>query len=83
KALLKDDTMDVIHVCKPNDSHCKITVAGLLAGKHVMCEKPMAKTTAEDQKMIDTTKPTGKKLTIGYQNRFRADSRFLHQAAQR
>jgi predicted dehydrogenase len=34
--------------------HCEITVAGLHAGKHVMCEKPMAKTTAEAQKMIDT-----------------------------
>lgn len=33
--------------------------------------------------MIDTAKSTGKKLTIGYQNRFRADSQFLHQAAQR
>lgn len=83
KALLKDDTIDVIHVCTPNDSHCEITVAGLHAGKHVMCEKPMAKTTAEAQKMIDTAKSTGKKLTIGYQNRFRADSQFLHQAAQR
>lgn len=70
KALLKDDTIDVIHVCTPNDSHCEITVAGLHAGKHVMCEKPMAKTTAEAQKMIDTAKSTGKKLTIGYQNRF-------------
>lgn len=49
KALLKDDTIDVIHVCTPNDSHCEITVAGLHAGKHVMCEKPMAKTTAEAQ----------------------------------
>jgi hypothetical protein len=39
----------------------------------VMCEKPMAKTTAEAQKMIDTAKSTGKKLTIGYQNR-----RFSH-----
>lgn len=48
-----------------------------------MCEKPMAKTTAEAQKMIDTAKSTGKKLTIGYQNRFRPDSQFLHQAAQR
>uniref|UniRef100_UPI000AE73D8F Gfo/Idh/MocA family protein n=1 Tax=Staphylococcus aureus TaxID=1280 RepID=UPI000AE73D8F len=61
KALLKVDTIDVIHVCTPNDSHGEITVAGLLAGKHVMCEK----TTAEAQKMIDTAidtaKSTGKK----------------------
>ncbi|MCE3403581.1 Gfo/Idh/MocA family oxidoreductase, partial [Staphylococcus aureus] len=83
KALLKDATIDVIHVCTPNDSHCEITVAGLHAGKHVMCEKPMAKTTAEAQKMIDTAKSTGKKLTIGYQNRFRPDSQFLYKSAQR
>lgn len=43
KALLKDDTIDVIHVCTPNDSHCEITVAGLHAGKHVMCENQWLK----------------------------------------
>ncbi|MFN7252610.1 MAG: Gfo/Idh/MocA family protein [Anaerobacillus sp.] len=76
--LLKDEAIDVIHVCTPNSSHCEITVASLEAGKHVMCEKPMAKTTEEARLMVEAANRTGKKLTIGYQNRFRSDSQYLH-----
>ncbi len=67
--IANDPTIDVIHVCTPNRSHSFITVACLKAGKHVMCEKPMAKTAAEAKAMLDAAKETGKKLTIGYQNR--------------
>lgn len=77
--LLKDDCIDVIHICTPNDSHADITVASLEAGKHVMCEKPMAKTATEARRMVEAAKRTGKKLTIGYQNRFRQDSQYLHK----
>ena len=73
KELLKLD-LDVVHVLTPNKQHSFITVDALEAGKHVMCEKPMAINTAEAQKMIDAAKRTGKKLTIGYQNRFRPES---------
>ena len=78
KELLKDETIDVIHVCTPNNSHAEITIAGLHADKHVMCEKPMAKTSEEARAMLAASKETGKKLTIGYQNRFRTDSNYLH-----
>lgn len=79
KELLKDDSIDVVHVCTPNRSHGFITVDALKAGKHVMCEKPMAKTSQEARLMLETAKVTGKKLTIGYQNRFRGDSRYLKE----
>ncbi|WP_223070408.1 Gfo/Idh/MocA family protein [Paenibacillus caui] len=82
KELLKDENIDVIHVCTPNISHAEISIAAMEAGKHVMCEKPMAKTTAEAQAMIDASKRTGKKLTIGYQNRFRQDSAYLHTVCE-
>ncbi|EUJ32886.1 Gfo/Idh/MocA family protein [Listeria cornellensis] len=82
KELLADKTIDVIHVCTPNISHAEISIAAMDAGKHVMCEKPMAKTTAEAQAMIDASVKTGKKLTIGYQNRFRKDSQFLHEVCE-
>ncbi|EJG1242863.1 Gfo/Idh/MocA family oxidoreductase [Staphylococcus pseudintermedius] len=81
--LLKDQTIDVVHICTPNYLHCDMTVHALEANKHVMCEKPMAKTTVEAQQMLDAAKRTGKKLTIGYQNRFRVDSQFLHQVTAR
>jgi predicted dehydrogenase len=74
--LVRED-IDIVHVCTPNNSHAEITVAALNAGKHVMCEKPMAKTAAEAKAMLDASKATGKKLTIGYQNRFREDSLFM------
>ncbi len=78
RELLEDKSIDVIHVCTPNKSHSIITVDALSAGKHVMCEKPMAKTAEGARKMVEEAKRTGKKLTIGYQNRFRNDSRYLH-----
>lgn len=77
--LVADPTLDVVHVLTPNKSHAPITIAALEGGKHVMCEKPMAKTGEEAQAMIDAARRTGKKLTIGYQNRFRPDSQYLKQ----
>ena len=77
KQLLEDKSIDVVHVLTPNRSHSFITVDALEAGKHVMCEKPMAINSEEAKKMIDAAKRTGKKLTIGYQSRFRRDAQFL------
>lgn len=74
--------LDVIHVLTPNKSHAPITIAALEAGKHVMCEKPMAKTAAEAKAMVEAAKRTGKKLTIGYQSRHRSDSRLLKQMVE-
>lgn len=82
KELLKDKSIDVIHVCTPNRSHSEITVAALEAGKHVMCEKPMAKTAAEAQKMYDTAKKCGKKLTIGYQYRYRPEALYAKRVCE-
>ena len=82
KELLKDPTIDVVHVCTPNRSHSFISVDALDAGKDVMCEKPMAINSAEAQKMLDAAKRSGKKLSIGYQNRFRDDSLYLKKEAE-
>lgn len=79
RELLKDGTIDVVHVCTPNKSHADISVDSLEAGKNVMCEKPMAKTAAEARRMVEAARRTGKKLTIGYQNRFRPDSQHLYK----
>ncbi|MDR6549269.1 Gfo/Idh/MocA family oxidoreductase [Paenibacillus qinlingensis] len=77
KEILQDATIDIVHVLTPNISHAEISIAALEAGKHVMCEKPMAKTAEDAKRMLETAKRTGKKLTIGYNNRFRADSQHL------
>ena len=82
RELLKDETIDVVHVCTPNRSHSFITVDALEAGKHVMCEKPMAINSAEAKKMLDAAARTGKKLSIGYQSRFRPDAQYMKEEAE-
>ena len=77
--LKKEGEMEVVHVLTPNRSHSIITIAALESGRHVMCEKPMAKDVAGARAMVETAKKTGKKLTIGYQNRCRQDSLYLKQ----
>ncbi|MBQ1245573.1 MAG: Gfo/Idh/MocA family oxidoreductase [Clostridia bacterium] len=81
RELLEDKSIDVVHVCTPNRSHSFITVDALDAGKHVMCEKPMAINTAEAQKMLDAAKRSGKKLTIGYQCRQTPEVQYLKKEA--
>ena len=82
KVLLADKSIHVVHVCTPNKSHADISVDALENGKHVMCEKPMAKMAVDARRMVEAAKRTGNKLTIGYQNRFRADSTYLHEACK-
>ncbi len=78
KKMLKDEgEMEVVHVLVPNRSHAPITIDALESGRHVMCEKPMAKDVAGARAMVETAKRTGKKLTIGYQGRCRQDSLYL------
>lgn len=79
RELLKDASIDVVQVCTPNDAHSEITVAALEARKHVMSEKPMAKTAEGARKMVEAANRTGKKLTVGYNNRFRLDSQYLYR----
>ncbi len=79
KELLKDESIEVVHVLTPNREHADITVDALYAGKHVMCEKPMAKTAEGAQRMVDAAKATGKKLTIGYQHRQKPQSQYAKE----
>ena len=76
KELLKDESIEVVHVMTPNREHADISIDALYAGKHVMCEKPMAKTAADALRMCEAAEATGKKLTIGYQNRFMPYSQY-------
>jgi predicted dehydrogenase len=83
KDLLKDAEIQTIHVCTPNKSHKDISIDALHANKHVLCEKPMAKTAADAKAMLQAAKETGNLLSVGYQNRYREDSRYLKKACQR
>ncbi len=77
--MLQDETISIIHVCTPNGTHAEISIKALEAGKHVMCEKPMATSVTDAIAMDEACTRTGKKLTICSNNRFREDSWVLKQ----
>jgi predicted dehydrogenase len=58
--------IDVVYVVLPNGMHAEYTIRAAKAGKHVLCEKPMANTVEECQSMIDACKAANRKLMIGY-----------------
>ncbi|UOG73781.1 Gfo/Idh/MocA family oxidoreductase [Hymenobacter tibetensis] len=64
---LKDNPeVQVIYIVLPNSMHAEYVVRGAQAGKHILCEKPMANSAAECQVMIDACKKAGKKLMVAY-----------------
>ena len=79
KELLKDDSIEVVHVLTPNREHADFSIDALYAGKHVMCEKPMAKTAADALRMCEAAEATGKKLTIGYQSRYTVNAMYAKE----
>jgi predicted dehydrogenase len=68
---IKDNPeIDIVYVVLPNAMHAEYTIRAAQAGKHVICEKPMATTSADCKKMIDACNQAGKKLGIGYRLHF-------------
>lgn len=77
--LLRDPGIDAVSVCTANNSHADITIAALEAGKHVLCEKPMALSLYDCSKMVETAKRAGRYLLIDHNQRFLK----THQEAKR
>src|SRR3954453_4348508 len=59
EALLADPEIDAVYIPLPNDLHLEWTLAAARAGKHVLCEKPLALTAADAQRMVDTCADAG------------------------
>jgi predicted dehydrogenase len=68
--MLADKTIDVVSVCTPNYLHASQTIESLSAGKHVLCEKPMAIKTGDCREMIACSEKAGKKIFVVKQNRY-------------
>ena len=68
--LLADAAVDVVHVTSPNHAHYGQVKAILGAGKHVICEKPLAMTSAESAEMVAIAKASGKVAAVCYNIRF-------------
>ena len=75
EALLADETVEIVTVVIPNDVHLPVVLAALEAGKHVVCEKPVAMNSDELAQMIAASKKNGKIFTV-HQNR-RWDKDFI------
>ena len=68
--LLREQRPDAVSICTPNYLHAPLTIQALEAGAGVLCEKPMATTLADAQRMKETAERTGKTLYIGFNHRF-------------
>ncbi|NOZ24274.1 MAG: Gfo/Idh/MocA family oxidoreductase [Planctomycetes bacterium] len=68
--LIAREDLDIVGVCTPDHFHAPLTIAALKAGKHVLCEKPMAPTWQECLDMVKAADEAGKKFMIGQSYRF-------------
>ena len=69
KAVIARDDIDAVDICTPNDTHAAIAIAAAEAGKMVLCEKPLARTVAESQPMVDAVEKAGVANTVWYNYR--------------
>ena len=77
KKLLEMPEIDAISVCTPNYVHHQVTLDALNAGKHVLCEKPIAMNATQGAEMVSAAHRNGKFLQIGYNSRFQPSNMAL------
>lgn len=75
--LLADPDIDIIDICTPNNYHAPLAIAALEAGKHVMCEKPLAPDPSDIRRMIAARDRSGKLLMTAQHFRFEGKARAL------
>ncbi len=75
--LLRRDDIDAVSICVPNYLHAPIGLAALRAGKHVLCEKPLALNGQEAKAMVDAAEQAGRVLQVAFNRRRRGDATVL------
>jgi predicted dehydrogenase len=80
--IVDNPDIDIIYVVLPNSMHAEYTIRAAKAGKHVICEKPMAMNAEECQQMIDACKKANKQLSIGYRLHFEPHNREMMRLGQ-
>ena len=81
--LKNNKEVDVIYIVLPNGMHKEFVVRGARAGKHILCEKPMANTAAECREMIDACNKANVKLMIAYRIQYQPHNRKLRDMVQK
>jgi predicted dehydrogenase len=77
--LLARDDLDAISVCTPNALHAPIAIAALGQGRHVLCEKPLARTGTEAEAMVAAARKAGRVLQVAFNHRRRGDISVLRR----
>lgn len=68
--LLQGPELDAVSICTPPSSHAEFSEAAFRAGLHVLCEKPISNDVPGTRRVLDAARASGKKLMVGFQNRF-------------
>jgi predicted dehydrogenase len=82
KALVDRPDVDAVVVSTPTPLHEEIALAALHAGKHVLCEKPLAPTSAACRRLAEAARDAGRTLAVGFNHRYLPPFRFLAQALE-
>ena len=69
KKLIARNDIDAVDICTPNNTHAEIAIAAAAAGKMILCEKPLSRTLAEGQQMVDAIKKAKVPNTVWYNYR--------------
>lgn len=70
REMFKSSKLDVVHITAPNRFHCEMSLAALKAGKHCICEKPLAMDTKETKQVVKVAKASGTVFAVNYNVRF-------------
>lgn len=79
--LIEIDEIDAVSVCVWNNAHAKSVIAAAKAGKHILCEKPMAMNVAEAEEMKEAVEESGVVFLMGFTNRYRSDAMAIKEIA--
>ncbi|MDP8926170.1 MAG: Gfo/Idh/MocA family oxidoreductase [Actinomycetota bacterium] len=75
--LVARDDLDAVSICAPNHLHAPVAIAALESSKHVLCEKPLARTGAEAERIVRTAREAGRVVHIAFTQRERGDVQVL------
>ena len=77
QAMLNDTRVDVVHITSPNHLHHEHAMAALRAGKHVVCEKPLAMTSAQSAELLEVAEQSGRVHAVNFNLRFYATNQHV------
>jgi predicted dehydrogenase len=81
--LLADPDIDAVSICSANATHAPLTIAALEAGKHVLCEKPMATSLEDCEAMVRAAERAGRLLMLGHNQRYVESNRIARELVEK